>query len=230
MKYHEIFKNRRLAKGLTQQEVADKCKVSLMTVSASEQPYKKSRPIPSEAYMKAFARAIGGNRNDVNNLEKQLLVQRALLTIPESVQKYFRDCIEDKSTGLCMEGEMPVTFRELVKNDLAVAKKKNQHIPEQDMVIIRDTINNKMFLPRNDVIKMARLLKGDVNMYLLAAEYLTDNMRILLQRHSFGPSFAETLNKMPQKDLDLFMNIFTYAVNCYMKAYPKKALVDITGK
>jgi len=229
MKYNEIFKNRRLAKGLTQQEVADKCKVSLMTVSASEQPYKKSRPIPSESYMKTFAKVFGGNRNDINDLEKQLLVQRALLTIPESVQKYFRDSIENKSSGLCVEGEMPSAFRELVKNDLAIAKKKKQDISENDMAIIRDTINNKMFLPRNDVIKLARLLKGDVNMYLLAAEYLTDNLRILLHRHNFGASFAETLNRMPQKDLDLFMNIFTYAVHCYMKAYPKKA-IDITGK
>ncbi len=224
MKYNEIFKSRRIAKGLTQQEVADKCKVSLMTVSSAEQPYAKCKQVPSEKYIKKFAREMGGSHGDIIELERNLMIERALRIIPQSVQGIFRNLIENASTGLCVEGEMPATFREIVQNDWASAQKKHRKIPEKDQAVIKDTIDNKLFLPRNDIIKMAKLLDGDINRYLLAAEYLTDDLHTLLQRHPFGADFPAKLNRMPQKDLDLFMNIFTYAVNCYMKAYSHKIL------
>jgi len=225
MQYNEIFKKRRLEKGFTQQEVADKCRVALMTVSSAEQPPKKNRALPSEVYIKRFARAMGNNVKDSRELEKMLMIQRGLHVVPVSVQKYFRDRIENKTSGLCVDGEMPLMFRELVKNDWMIAKKNNRKISDADQAIIQGTIENRMFLPRHDVIKMANILGGDVDMYLLAADYLTSNLRALLNRNDkFGPDFGGILNRMPQKDLNLLMDIFIFAVNCYMKTYQHKII------
>jgi transcriptional regulator with XRE-family HTH domain len=220
MGYFNIIKHRRLAAELTQKELAEKLKCSVMTVSASERPYKETKQLPSETYLEKVAQFFGTSKSDKIDLARRLLTERALISLPPVVAEQFRRSLSQRAVA--HSGSMPVAFRNAVNKDwIATGKESLRDFSATDVAAI---INGTRLLSRDEVILLANNLGQNGDSYLFIALYLTNSMLILSQHlgNFFNAGFGNRLNAMPDKDLRMFADIFMFALKQYEMNYKYK--------
>lgn len=218
MGYSDILKERRQSRDMTQKAVAQKLNFSIMTVSNAERPYIDTNQLPSEEYIKAFVDYFGTNDLDKEELFRKLMIERALIKLPDIVAKQFKECLNNQY--IARSGAMPPSFRELINTDWTMARKKNlKKFTAKD---INDIINGTLLISRDDIILLAEELKKDRNKYLLTAGYLSEDMLELYNRINISTDLIARLLKLPENELSMFVEFFKNTLELYEKYYVKK--------
>jgi len=224
MGYGEILKSRRKMAGLTQKQASEKLECAIGTVSSAERPYVKTGQLPGEIYLRKFADIFGISPRDKAELERALLTERALHTLPPIVADGIRECLTSKS-AVNSSGRMPLAFRKMLaadwqeRHERRIGKKFSRDI-------IKSIINGTRLLSRDDVIELAKGFKKDPELYLLEAKYMTDGIFTIAGRRDGGWEFLKDLLAMPKKDFDILMNTLIFAIAQYKAIYHNKMVLD----
>lgn len=221
MGYDDILKRRRKHANMTQNEVAHKLRCSIMTVSTSERPYRDTKQLPSEQYIKKFANFFGVNPDDKLDLERQLMVERALINLPPIVAEQFRESLS--SHGIANSGAMTLAFRNKLEADWKDVKDNAKK--QYDRELIQTVISGERLLSRDGVIALAQALGRDPETYLAVAQMMTEEMRNFTIRYKRGPDLIRLLNRLDQEDSDLFMNTFLYSLDLYLQTHKHKSIL-----
>lgn len=203
MGYHTIFRERRKERKMTQTEVAEKIDCSIMTVSFSERPYSVTKQLPSEAYIKKFVKYFGTSAEDRASLERKLLVERALHTLPSIVADEFRRSLDERAVA--RSGAMPAEFRTRLKKDWTAANKPDmKEFSRDDIVAI---IDGQRLLSRNEVIALAKELRASPDRYLTLAQYVSDALLIVIEKVGVDARLAELVYSMPYREFEMFVKV-----------------------
>lgn len=216
MGYSRLFKSRRISAGLTQKEVSKKLRCSIMTVSTAERPYGITKQLPSEEYIKKFVHYFGTSESDQIELERNLMIERALIYLPPIVAEQFRESLTNRRT--VNRGAMPLPFRKLLATDW----RKCSNPKKQDHQYIEAVIDGERLISRDDVIALAKCLHGDTDKYLLASQYLTDGMIAFINLSGRGTLVLDHMIDLPREDFDFFINSFLYVLEQYKRIHGPK--------
>lgn len=186
---------------MTQTEVGEKIDCSIMTVSFSERPYSVTKQLPSEAYIKKFVKYFGTSPEDRASLERRLLVERALHTLPPIVADEFRRSLDERAVA--RSGAMPAEFRSQVKKDWTAANKPDvKGFSRNDVTTI---IDGHRLLSRNEVIVLANGLKASSDRYLTLAQYVSDALLVVFEKLGSDDRLAELVYAMPYREFSMFV-------------------------
>lgn len=203
MSYHTIFKDRRKERKMTQTDVAKNIGCSIMTVSFSERPYSETKQLPSESYIKKFVKYFGASAEDRVSLERKLLVERALYTLPPVVADEFRRSLDERAVA--RSGTMPAEFRARVKKDWTAANKPDVRGFSRDD--ITSVIDGQRLLSRNEVIALAKGLNASSDRYLTTAQYISDAVLVLFEKFGANDRLAELVYAMPYREFEVFVRM-----------------------
>ena len=212
MGYSKILLNRRRSAGKTQKEVANILRCSVSTISLSEHPYKDTKQLPSEQYLKRFVNAFGVSAQDKIELERQLLTERALIIMPPIVGEQFKESLSDRK--IVSSGAMPLPFRKMLAADWKNIKDRESKKYNKDL--IQSVIHGERLMARDDVIDLAIALKKDPEVYLFQARYITEEMLTFFEKGTMT-DVIRSLNRMNKEDFDLLINIFVFSVEQYVQ-------------
>jgi transcriptional regulator with XRE-family HTH domain len=214
MGYSNMLKDLRIAAGLSQMEVAQKLCCSIMTVSQAERSYKETNRLPSELYIKKFVRHFAASPGERKELERKLMVERALITLPPVVAEQLKESLTGRAMAVS-HGRMPMAFRKVVAIDWK--KANHQDLPGFSKDTVRAIIDGSLLISRDDIIALATALKQEPDRYLFEADYMTDGLLKFYQRRGLTYGFTRRLNAMSKQDLDMIMDIFNYALDVFEK-------------
>lgn len=221
--YHDLFRYRRMDLGLQQKDVARILNCSKNTVLNSEKPYKETETLVSVSYIKKFCRQFCKNPEDRADLEGKLLIQRSLHTLPPAVREQMNEALTGQS--VVVTGGMPLPFRKTLVDNLKNAKKVSSFPAD----VLKAVAKGEQLLSRDDVAKLAKELKQSPDQYLYEAGYLTDGILAFMRRSGLNHEAVEYLVAMPQKDFDLCMNIFRFALEEYSRLYGLRGIHKSQG-
>lgn len=222
--YPDLLKYRRMDLGLQQKDVARILKCSPNTVSNSEKPYRETKTLVSVWYIKKFCQQFCKNPEDRADLEGKLLIQRSLHTLPRAVREQMNEALTGQS--VVVTGGMPMPFRKMLAADLKDVKKTPLSFSAD---VLNAVVKGERLLSRDDVAKLAGELRQSPNQYLYDAGYLTDSILAFMRRSGLNHEAVDYLVAMPQKDFDLCMNIFRFALEEHSRLYGSQGILKSKG-
>lgn len=221
--YNDLLKYRRMDLGLQQKDVARILNCAANTVSNSEKPYRESDVLVSVSYIKKFCQHFCKTPEDRADLESKLLIQRSLHTLPAGAREQINEMLTGQS--VVATGGMSLPFRKMLATDLKGVKK----VPSFTADVLNAVVKGERLLSRDDVAKLAKELKQSPDQYLYEAGYLPENILAFMRRSGLNHEAIGYLVSMPQKDFDLCMNIFRFALEEYNRLYGPKGIRKIKG-
>lgn len=212
MEFKKLLKEIRLKKGIKARELAKKAGVTDVYIYAIENP--NDMRLPSDNMIRRIAHALAENEVEEAQISKQLLSAKALSKIAEEA----RDSIEkEKIEKIILTESMPIEFVEKLKKDL---ENKNLDEISQNSGVSKEVINNilqyKGIIPRKDVIALATALNQSVYEYLLAANYIPDNIKNLL-KHDKISSLLRSLEDLSKEDINSLVDGIISIIEAYKR-------------
>ncbi|MEM4134552.1 MAG: helix-turn-helix transcriptional regulator [Candidatus Micrarchaeia archaeon] len=212
MEFKKLLKEIRLKKGIKARELAKKAGVTDVYIYAIENP--NDMRLPSDNMIRRIAHALAENEVEEAQISKQLLSAKALSKIAEEA----RNSIEkEKIEKIIPTESMPIEFVEKLKKDL-----ENKNIDEisQNSGINKEIINNILqyrgIISRKDVVALAMALNQSVYDYLLAANYVPDNVKNLLKYDKIS-SLLRSLEDLSSEDINSLVDGIISIIEAYKR-------------
>lgn len=218
MEFKKLLKEIRLKKGIKARELAKKAGVTDVYIYAIENP--NDMRLPSDNMIRRIAHALAENEVEEAQISKQLLSAKALSKIAEEA----RDSIEkEKIEKIILTESMPIEFVEKLKKDL---ENKNLDEISKNSGINKEIINNILqyrgIISRKDVVALAMALNQSVYDYLLAANYIPDNVKNLLKYDKIS-SLLRSLEDLSSEDINSLVDGIISIVEAYKrKTYDRR--------
>ncbi|NPV51719.1 MAG: helix-turn-helix transcriptional regulator [Candidatus Methanofastidiosum sp.] len=198
-KLGNLIREYREKRGLLLQELGKKVDVNYTHISYIE----KGLRTPSEELLAKLAHVFAENEQEEKELRERFFFYLAQIKAPKEIRSKLRlkGGRETKQEQDAVKSSMPRAFLDLLRKHVAV--KPPEFFDEAGIPYkrIRKVLDGEGWLERAEVIKLATLLGGNVNEYLLKAEYIPEEFEAILGRKSVI-ELMRSLKKLPPEQLD----------------------------
>lgn len=202
-KLHELFSKYREQAGMTRKEVARALKVSYSYYTRLERPLWEGRAIPSDDFLRNFAKVVSkGDRDLEEKVKRELLLAKTAMKFPKELLYSTPREVEDFSNP------MPDEFIERLRQDVDyVGLSKTSRLSDIPANVIELVLAGKYTLSRPAVIRLALALEQPPEEYLILAGYMTDDLQKLVRYRKELQLFFRNAKDIPLEKVQSVMKL-----------------------
>jgi len=198
-KLGNLIREYREKRGLLLQDLGKRVDVNYTHISYIE----KGMRAPSDELLAKLAHELAENEQEEKELRERFFFYLAQIKAPKEIRNRLKLKGEKelKKEEEIVRGPMPKAFLDVLRKDAATKQPEffdNAGIPYK---LIRKVLDGEAWLSREEVIKLANLMKRDVNEYLIKAEYIPEEFENVLSRKSVV-ELMRALKKLPPESMD----------------------------
>jgi len=214
-KLGNLIREYREKRGFLLQDLGKKVNVNYTHISYIE----KGMRAPSDELLAKLAHELAENEQEEKELKERFFFYLAQIKAPKEIRNRLKLKGEKelKKEEEIARGPMPKAFFDVLRKDVVTRQPEifdNAGIPYK---LIRKVLDGEVWLSREEVIKLANLMKRDVNEYLIKAEYIPEEFENVLGRKSVV-ELMRSLKKLPPESMDKMIT----AIETILKAAVKE--------